>query len=89
MAGTNTNHRLLRWVVRNWGIACSRFIKPQRKRGQVLREKPGGYLVVDAAQVNDTTPTIWDKKTRPMSISTFKKLNKDHNPHKKPKKNPG
>ena len=26
------------------------------------------------------------KKTRPMSISTFNKLNKDHNPHKKPKK---
>ena len=29
------------------------------------------------------------KKTRPMSISTFNKLNKDHNPHKKPKKKSG
>lgn len=74
MAGTNTNHRLLRWVVRNWGIACSRFIKPQRKRGQVLREKPGGYLVVDAVQVNDTTPTIWDKKNQADVYIDFQKI---------------
>jgi len=60
--------------VRNWGIACSRFIKPQRKRGQVLREKPGGYLVVDAVQVNDTTPTIWDKKNQADVYIDFQKI---------------